>query len=316
MHVYAVWEASEYHIWTDKGLFFESGGKKAKLTDDCTDCFDVAVGETVYILCQSKTGDLVLYSKADEGWVKRIVLQSKNEKPSAFGIRIMENEDGLHLIYGLTHNKNKLIVHQSLPSGKPQVVMQSHSEKLFVRRDNSGCIYALCEVLPNTWHMCNFRYGAWSAPEQIAEECEIKDFLCKGYKDFCFVYQREGRIIFENGSDSFEVSGNNPSVIYSGEYKVITEDKGRIVYTGKKGSGKLIGGGRPINFFVRLKDGAEWAVCDRCTGEIVRGGVRLYLMDGIPRPRPASSLELMKHIVSLEAKVAELEHKINLYKPQ
>lgn len=318
MHIYAGNETEDYYFYTGGGLFVcGKNGRKALLCSDCLDEFDVYVGGNLSLVCQSTEGDIFRYTKFGEEWVKSVVLKSKSRRPSVFGMRITETENEFHFIYGLVYGNEKLIVHQKLPNGRPQVITRTVGDSFFVRRDETGCVYIICEIADKLWHFYTYRSGGWSGAEELADGVEIKDIMCTGYKKFCMIEKNEENIVFRNGGETFAVSGNEPEIVKtSAGYIVITELNGRIMYISKEKTTKIISGGTCIDFHLRLDGGGEFCICERCRGSLRQNLPRLFVVDGITHKKQefgeGARVEFTKRIIALEARISELEKRMSV----
>lgn len=327
MNIYVKTDSEDYHFYTDGGLFYtRKNGKKSLLFENCLNEFDVCSGKGINVVCQNDEGDILKFTKAGNEWIKSIILKSKNRNAAAFGMRIIETEDDLHFIYGLKHGDDMLIVHQLLPDGKPQVITKAYSEKFFVRLDETGCIYVICDISSKLWHFFTYRSGGWSASEELCENCEIEDILCTGYKQFCMVKNMDGELIFENGDENFAISGSKPSIAKTDrEYIVFSENNGGIVYTSKEKATVIISCGSFISFHVRLPFGGEYRICETCPGSIRQNKPRLFVIGNPSLEKMTfgekTRIEFTKQTIALESKISKLEKRVeklesNLCNPQ
>lgn len=327
MNIYVGGSAEEYRFYTDGGLYFcENGGKKALLCENCIDEFDVCAGTEINVVCESREGDVFKFTKSGGEWIRSVLLKSRSRCAAVFGMRIMETSDDLHFIYGLNHGGEKLVVHQVLPYGQPQVISKIYDEKFFVRRDETGCIYIICKISEKLWHFFTYRSGGWSASEELCDEGEPMDVMCTAYKQFCIVKELCGRAVFENGGESFEVPGSDCKIASAKDgFIVFSKVDGRVIYTTKEKSTGIISGGNCIDFHLRLPFGGEYCVCERCPGAIRQGKPKLFVLGNSFSAGgtfgESARIEITKQTIALEAKIDELEKRIekletNLYSPQ
>ena len=304
-------------LWFEnsRGLAFSDiQGRKSMLSEDCVGDFDVVFCGNLNVVYMSQAGELVRLERRGRGWSKTVILKSRSGEKAFFGIRMISSEGRLNLIYGLKHNGENMIVHQLFSENRPQVVQTAFGEKFFVRRDETGCIYMFCEAAEDVWHLSVCRGGVWSRPEEIFSGGRLLDVFCTGYKTFCTVTEKQGALIFQNDSESFEVSGENPSIVQlDSGFAVIAKDSGQIYYTDRGGQHKIICSDYR-EFYVRLPESGEFALCDRCRGSVVQGKPRLFLIDNAKPAKntfgESARLELTKQIIALEARVAQLEKQL------
>ena len=327
MNIYVGGSAGEYHFYTDGGLYFcVNGGKKSLLCENCLDEFDVCAGNEINLVCESREGDIFKFTKSGGEWIKSVLLKSRSRCAAVFGMRIMETNDDFHFIYGLNHGDEMLVVHQVLPYGQPQVISKIYDENFFVRRDETGCIYILCKISENLWHFFTYRSGGWSASEELCEGGEIRDVMCTAYKQFCIVKEDDGKAVFENGGESFAVPGTDCKIAATkGGFIVFSKVDGRVIYTSKEKSTGIISGGNCIDFHLRLPFGGEYCVCECCPGTLRQGKPKLFVLGNSFLAKGAfgesARIEITKQTIALEAKIDELEKRIekletNSYNPQ
>lgn len=323
MYAYAKTKSGNYCFYTDGGLYvLDSSGKKALLCTDCTEEFDLCADDDITLVCQSKEGDIFRFSKSGSEWTKSVILKSRSRRASAFGMRIFQIGDVYHLVYGLNHGEEKLVVHQLLSGGSPCVITKIFGSEFFVRRDETGCLYVICEIADSLWHFFTYRSGGWSASEELSENSKIEDVMCTGYKSFCTAERYPDGLFFKCGEDEFAVPGVRPEIVQTAAgFAVFSEVDGKTVYTTKEKTTKILNGGAAVDFKVRMVGGAEYCVCDGCRGSFLRGRPHLYLIDGVKPQKPSVSegarLELTKRMIALESRIAALEKAVsNLCNPQ
>ena len=296
--------------------FSDSPFRKHMLAPDCKGNFDLACTDVPNVVYVSDSGEIIRLEKLGEGWKKTVILTSKSGTMDVFGIRLIVSEGELNLIYGLRHNSENMIVHQTFSENKPQVVQSAFGEVFFVMRDETGCIYLVCEAAEGVWHLSVCRGGVWSRPEELMSGCGLLDIIPTGYKSFCTVTETDGTVTFRNGNDSFEIFGEKPAIVRTGtEFSVITRDNGQVFYTDCKGRHKIISSSDIREFYLRHPESGEYFICNRCFGNLVQGKPRLFLIDNM-QPQKGTvgetvRLELTKQIIALEARVAKLEEKIS-----
>lgn len=297
-------------------VFSDMHGKKRRLVEETPAFFDVAYVFELNLVYASRSGEIVRLQRRGNGWVKTVILKSRSGEMDIFGIRLVVSEEKLHLVYGLLHNGEHMIVHQILPGGEPTVVNTASSDAFFVRRDETGCIYVICSE-ESGWEVSVFRGSGWSRPEHLSESGNIKDILVLGYKEYLLLMEENEKMVYKDLKNVFEVSGNEPSIVkYRDSYTVISEDAGGVYYTDSLGRHKIISSDKVKKFLVRFREGQEYSVCESCHGTVTFGVPRLFLLDLGMQTRgylgETARLELTKRIIELEARVAKLEEKINL----
>ena len=309
---------------TDGLVFSDLTGRKKRLTEGKTDFFDLAYSGEVNVVYVSHDGKLIRLERRVDSWVKTVILKSKSGEMGIFGLRLIVSEDKLNLIYGLIHNGEKMIVHQVLPGGEPLVVNTCGEGGFFVRRDETGCIYVVCNSIYGGWEMSVFRSTGWNRPEKIINEGIIRDIIFTGYKEYCTVTEINGKLMFNSSDCEFEVFGKKPSIVKSDDsYVVISEDSGEVFYTDRSGKNKIISGTEVRNFYVRFPFSAEYDVCDRCRGRVAFSVPKLFLIDRVGKNtkkiQESAKLELLKRIIALEERIVKIEEtikQISLQNPQ
>lgn len=331
MNFYVKTNTGAIHFFHDahKGICYRNAVSPVRteaLFAEAEDDFDLLCDQQgrIYLICQSKAGEIIYFVQNAGQWHRQVILKSKNATAAASQFKLLANEDGVHLFYLLRHNDEILLVRQPLPSGQPEAVARLSQPRFLARRDEAGCLYLLYPSIDHDgeYVLSVYRFGNWNPPRPIGGGYTVEDAQFTGYMTAHLSLFKNNNLFYatlgENGLDMpvhIAMSKRPASVLlfYEDTLWVLFDQNGALYYWKKSERpftpSRIISSAYPQLFQVRLIDGMEFEIGGQCYGNLVQNRVNLYILSNLERKKDApsktvpdsTSIELTKRTLRTEA---------------